>query len=140
MNAKLLGAGTPSPDLFIRLIGKTDELGEMYLQYVLSLSPLGSTSHQDMRPNDSKLIFESSGDLGEISSVIISSDESSLNLNSLYSVNVRLFNDKSVSKPLEAFLCNLWPGSGDATQTSKYDLTLSLFFHRSELYFIVGFV
>ena len=126
MNGKQLVAGTSSLGVYICLVGENGHSGKLYVQNFLSLFS-GGTLHQDKLEN---VIIESSGDLGEISIVILGIDDSILHY-SWYVNEVGIYNFQSQKK--DAFPCYHWIGSGHSvsmiTQTGK-SLTLSLYHLR----------
>ena len=118
MNGKQLVAGTSSLGVYICLVGKNGHSGKLHLQNFLSLFS-GGTLHQDKLEN---VIIESSGDLGEISVVILGIDNSLLHY-SWYVNEVGIYNFQTKNK--DAFPCYHWIGSGHSvsmiTQTGKYN-------------------
>ena len=105
-NGKQPQAGTSSPGVFICLVGENGHSGKLYLQSYLSLLTGGNLERGML----DDVIIESSGDLGEISVVILGIEESIFRY--LWYVNeVGLYNFQS--KKQDAFPCYHWIRHGD---------------------------
>ena len=108
MNGKQLHVEAgPLPPAFICLVGSSGYSGKLCLQRSLSALAGGSV-HRDVM-ND--MVVESSGDLGEISVVILGIDDSRFHY-SWYVNEVGIYNCQS--KKQGAFPCYHWIRNGES--------------------------